>query len=341
MTQAFTMSKSAQEECLRQWSELLKEGYSIREMLALYGQFASEKEQQWVSGIESGLQEGAWIAYFLEDAGFSKEITGIVLFAEKFGDLIEGLSRSADILGNELKVKEDIRKVFHYPAMLALGFIVIVSVLIQGIFPRFDEFFHSMGAELPAVSVMTFHFFRFLPLVVGAMLVMAVVTLIIMKKRLTPIQQLHTLVRLPLIRQYVQSFVTYHFISQLKPLLSNGFSLQEALIVIGREDRTEHSQIESERIRILLTEGESFSDALFCSDLYLPQFVHIIKMGEAKGKIAEEMDRFSQVVFRRLQKRFSSFLTWFQPLFFLMIGSMMVLLFASLLLPVFSILDQW
>lgn len=341
MIQSKVLSKAAQEECLRQWSELLKEGYSIREMLSLYRQFASVNEQEWVSGIESGLEEGEWIASYLEDAGFSKEITGIVLFAEKFGDLNEGLSRSADILGNQLRIKEEIRKIFHYPAMLALGFIVIVSVLIQGIFPRFDEFFRSMGAELPPISVLTFQFFRFLPLVVGTLLIIMVLTLLIMKKRLTPIQQLYTLVRVPVIKHYVQSFVTYHFIAQLKPLLSNGFSLQGALLVIGQEDRTEHSQVESERIRNLLTEGESFSDTLYHCELYLPQFVHVIKMGEAKGKIAEEMDRFSQVVFRRMQKRFTHFLTWFQPMFFLMIGSMMVLLFASLLLPVFSVLDQW
>lgn len=341
MTGKFKMSKEQQAESLRQWYELLEEGYNLQEVLTIYRQFAGEGEVTWILEMEEGLNEGEWISGYLENAGFQSEVTSIILFAEKYGELQEGLKRATDLLDSQIKISSEFKKIFHYPLFLTLGFIVITSVLVQGIFPRFDEFFQSMGAELPWISTMTFQFFRYLPLVIGGGLLVVVTMILILYYKATPIRRLHILVKIPLIKGYVQSYVTYQLIAKLKPLLTNGFSLKDSLDIIGAEDRLVHHQVESNRIRECLLEGNDLSEALEDSSLYLPQFVHIVKMGESKGDISFEMDRFSRIVFRRIQKRFSGFLVWFQPVFFLFIGSLMVMLFASLLLPVFSVLDQW
>ncbi|WP_157100931.1 competence type IV pilus assembly protein ComGB [Salisediminibacterium beveridgei] len=335
------MSKEHQAECLRQWFELLEEGYNLQEMLMIYRQFSGEEEAAWILDMEEGLNEGEWISGYLENAGFQSEVISIVLFAEKYGELSEGLKRATDLLDSQIKITSEFKKVFHYPLFLSIGFIVITSVLVQGIFPRFDEFFRSMGSELPRISTITFQFFRYLPLFIGIFIIAVITIIIILYYKVTPIRRLHILVKIPLINGYVQSYVTYQLIAKLKPLLTNGFSLKDSLNVIGSEDRIVYHQVESNRIRECLLEGSDLSDALGNSSLYLPQFVHIVKMGESKGNIAHEMDRFSRIVFRRIQKKFSGFLVWFQPVFFLLLGSLMVMLFASLLLPVFSVLDQW
>lgn len=335
------MSRESQAECLRQWYELLEEGYNLQEMLSIYSQFAGTKQKAWIHNMEEGLKEGEWIAGYLEDAGFRQEVSGIILFAEKYGDLKEGLKRSADLLDNQIKISSEFKKVFHYPLFLSIGFIIIASLLVQGIFPRFDEFFQTMGTELPKISTITFHFFRFLPLFLGTGILIFLVLILLLYYKASPMRRLSILVTIPLVKGYIQSYVTYQLIAQLKPLLTNGFSLQDSLDVIGSEDRIIHHQIESKRIRECLLEGFDLSEAIGQSSFYLPQFVQILRMGESKGDVAQEMDRFSRVVFRRMQNRFSGFLIWFQPLFFLFIGSLMVLLFASLLLPVFSVLDQW
>ncbi|GEL06929.1 competence-related pilin export protein ComGB [Salisediminibacterium halotolerans] len=338
MTKVFRDDR-ARAEFLFQLGSLLDGGYPLGEAAALYERFSQGKQKEWLTNAVSHLNTGGMMADSLQEAGFPKELVSSLRFAEMYGDLQNGFLRSASILRKRAEMKEQIKSVLHYPAFLLVGFIAIIGVMVQGVIPRFDVFFDSMGHQLPWITQFVLKAFQFTYVSLLAGIVFCVLAVIFSFRRKTAVEQWKTLLKIPFAKNYFRSFLTYYFLAQLSPLLINGFSLRDSIKTIEEEALHELYRNEGARITASLREGEPFAEAIAAAPYYVDQLTEIVEIGESKGRLGEELERFSAYLFSHIYSQTYERLRWFQPVFFAIIGGVVLMLFLSMMMPVFTMID--
>ncbi|WP_280768424.1 competence type IV pilus assembly protein ComGB [Salipaludibacillus daqingensis] len=332
---------SSRSEFLFQLSSLLNEGYSFSEAIQLYIEFSEGKKKIWVLSIYEELLEGEPFAEQLLSGGFPKELISYLLFVEKYGDFQHGLLQASIILNKRDELRKKVRKVLHYPSFLLLGLLIMSSVLIEGVLPQFEHFFTSMGQDLPWISrgMLTAATWFQWPIIFGLFLF----TLVggIWFKRKPVFEQIHFLLKVPLINTYMKHLLTYYFTSQLAPLLKNGFSLYDTLKVIEKDSLLTFFQNDAQDLSFGLQSGEPLVELIKLRPFYLPQLSSIIALGERKGNLGTELERFSNYLFLQMYEKTYRYIQFFQPLFLCLIGVFILVLFLSMMMPIFTILDGW
>ena len=326
-------------EFLFQLASLLEGGYPLSEAVPLYECFSQGAQKEWLKRVTAELQQGGAMADALAEAGFTKEIVSSLRFAEKYGDFQEGLFRAARILEKRAELKAQMKSVLHYPAFLLLGFVIVIGVLVQGVIPRFDVFFDSMGQDLPWITRFILRTFQFTYMAVAAGAFLFILIILFSFRKKSSVEQWEILLKIPFANSYFQSFLTYYFLAQLSPLLVNGFSLRDGLKTLEEEALHDLYRSEAVRINALLRQGEKFSRAVGNAPYYISQLQEVIEIGESKGRLGDELERFAQYLFSRMYNKTYERLRWFQPLFFTVIGGVVLLLFTSMMMPVFTMIE--
>ncbi|WP_416149448.1 type II secretion system F family protein [Salipaludibacillus sp. HK11] len=152
---------------------------------------------------------------------------------------------------------------------------------------------------------------------------------------------MNVLIKIPLIRNYLKHLLTYYFTSQLAPLLKNGLSLYDTLKMIEKDSLLTFFQFDAKDLSYGLREGDAFADLIKKRNYYLPQLSSIILLGERKGNLGAELDRFSNYLFQQMYEKVYRNIQLFQPVFLCLIGVFILVLFLSMMMPVFSMLDGW
>ncbi|PYZ94321.1 hypothetical protein CR194_01960 [Salipaludibacillus keqinensis] len=326
---------------LFQLSSLLKEGYTFSEALQLYIEFTEGKKRNWLETIYEDLLEGELFSEQLISGGYPKELISYLSFVERFGDFQEGLLQASVILNKRNELKQKIRKIVQYPLFLFLGLLVIGSVMIEGVLPQFEHFFQSMDQELPMITKGMLAFTRWFQLPIFLSSIFLITVSIFWFKRKPILEQVHLLLRVPLVKNYLRNLLTYYFTAQLAPLLKTGFSLYDTFKMIEKDSLLSFFQNDAQSLSYSLQEGESLTELIKKRKYYLPQLSSIIMLGERKGNLGAELDRFSTFLFEQMYEKTYRTIQLFQPVFFCIIGFFILVLFLSMMLPIFSMLDGW
>ncbi|SER68082.1 competence type IV pilus assembly protein ComGB [Salipaludibacillus aurantiacus] len=326
---------------LHQLASLLEEGYTLSEAVQMYMGFTEGHKKKWISEIFEELNAGNPFAEQLTGGDFPKELVSYLSFNEKYGDLKQSFRQASDILKKRYELKVKLRKIIHYPLFLLMGLIIMGSVMIEGVLPQFNQFFKAMGQDLPWITRMMLGFSQWLRLPVLLAVFAGALFFFLWFKRKPVFEQVNLLLRFPYINVYLRYLLTYYFTSQVAPLLKNGFSLYDTLQAVEKDSLLLFFQTDAAALKEGLKAGNDLSELLRERKHYLPQLVSVIALGESKGKLGEELDRFSVYLFQRMYESIYRIMSVFQPAFLCVTGFFILILFLSMMLPVFSILDAW
>ncbi|MCR6096703.1 type II secretion system F family protein [Salipaludibacillus agaradhaerens] len=326
---------------LYQLSSLLNEGYTLSEAINMQIQFSNSKRKKWLESVYFHLLHGDALTDQFVEVGFPKEILSYLTFMERYGDIRVGLYRASDILKKRYEFKEKLRKVVHYPFLLLIGFMIMGVVMVEGVLPQFALSFQSMNQELPFLTriILVMSQWLGLPFFVACAMILLIV--IMWFRRKPVIDQVGLALSLPLVKHYLRQLLTYYFTSQFYPLLKNGFSLKETLNIIEKSAYLTFFQQEAHRLRLGLEAGHDLADLVSEVPFYLPQLYTVISMGESKGDVGREFERFSEFLFHQMYENTYKVLQVFQPAILCIIGIGITILFLSMMLPVLSIMDAW
>ncbi|MGJ9381824.1 competence type IV pilus assembly protein ComGB [Salipaludibacillus sp. CF4.18] len=326
---------------LFQLSALLKEGYALSETIQLYTAFTAGSKKEWLEGLYGQLIVGESFSDQLLDASFSKELVSYLLFIERFGDFQKGLLQASVILKKRHDLKQKTKKILHYPCFLFMGFVMLGSLMIEGVLPRFQTFFETMDQELPLMTKVLLIFSEWVKIPLILVIALGIFLLIYWLRRKPLLEQVQTLLKVPLLNNYLRHLLTYYLTSQLAPMLKNGLSLHDALRMIEKDSYLDFFRFDAQAISFGLQAGESFPELIQKKNVYLDQLSSVIALGESKGRLGDELERFSTFLFQHMHEKMFRYIGYFQPIFLCVIGVMILFLFLSMMLPIFSILEGW
>jgi type II secretory pathway component PulF len=140
---------------LRQMGSLLEAGLPVgTALMQLSGRRQGKGVSQLIARLQTSLEQGNSFGKAAGNCdGFVSPLYGAMLVAgETSGRLPELIRQVADLIEADIKRKRMRFLALLYPCCVMVMAMVLLAVLVGVVFPRFQAFFDSMGAELPAVT---------------------------------------------------------------------------------------------------------------------------------------------------------------------------------------------
>ncbi len=278
---------------------------------------------------------------FLAQGIFPKIYTTTLLAGEKSGNLEEVLTRYIAFQRVSLAVRKKVLASLVYPALLVGGVILILTVLLNFVIPKFQALFADFGAQLPKITVFTLtvgtairsYFLIIVPVVAAAGFLGWR-----WSKSESGSQRLDKVrLSLPLLGSIWLKYQIGMFSRMLSTLLAGGIPLMPALQTAADSMQSRlisHATMEAaEKVR----EGSPLSRSLEDAKVFPPLAVEMIEVGESTGALPAMLTSVAEFYEEDVQTALVAALSLIEPAILIVMGAIVAFVLISLYLPIFSL----
>lgn len=326
---------------LKKTAELIKQGYTLKESIEFISYHQRTSVRQKLESILGRLRQGIPFHECLEREKFPQDVLSHLLFSESHGHLDFALDLSARTMLARQDVRRRFVRLVRYPLFLFILTFVLSSFIVNYLFPNFLALYRSLEADIPLIMKFLLSFYHAVPFVlVLTMLIFIFFGLfyVFRFRPLSPRQKLLWLVRLPLLKTAVPAICTYQFAVQLSPLLQGGMAVFDCLTVFERQQHITAMAQEATEMKLLLKQGLSLPEIVRDHPLFLNELAYVISHGQAAGNTGEALFTFGNLLFEKLEAQMIKVFAISQPILYAICGLFVLMMFLSILLPVFSLL---
>lgn len=278
---------------------------------------------------------------FEAQAVFPKIYTTTLLAGEKSGNLEEVVGRYIAFQRLLLTFRKKLVASLIYPSILVVGVIVLFSMLITWVVPRFAALFQDLGSDLPGITKFVLTFGQsaqtWAPGFLIAVVVLAIVFLRWVKTESGKLRWDRFKLSLPLFGQIWLKGQVATFSRMLSTLLSGGLplvpSMETAAASIGSKSLSLGIREASKSVR----EGKSLAKSLEATGRFPDLSVEMIEVGESTGALSQMLVSVAEFYEEDVQNALSAAMSLIEPVILIMMGLVVGFILVALYLPIFSI----
>lgn len=336
-------STDEQIQFIKRLGELLSKGYEMEQALQFLQVQASKELHADMEYMRNELKRGSSVCNSLNSLQLAGEIQSFIYFYEEQGRLAEGLVEAAQLAQKRAVIKKQFQKLLRYPLFLLWGTIIALMVVNQFIVPHFKSLFQTMQNSPPLLTQLFFSFLTVFPYISISLIAVGVISVytIIRKYRTkTAHEKMALLLKMKQSKIVVQQLVSYFFSMQLCRLLSTGMTIQQALFIFEKQNFLEFFRHEAQVMRTALTKGETLFTYINTQHYYTSELAIIIENGMKTGKVAEDLQYYSQWLFQEIEDTIQKRMAIMQPFLLIGIGGFILILFLVVMLPMYEMIDS-
>lgn len=327
----------------QQLSVMLETGVPLSESLeALMEQTKQKEFRDVLTGIHSDVCGGDALsrAFARRKRVFPRIAVSLVRASELSGTLPMMLERIASYLSSERKTMREIKGAMTYPMIMGFTAVVVTSLIVTFVLPRFAKIYEMRSATLPMPTKI------FMAISDGLLstwmywipaLAVSVFATIVWHKSPSGRNFFDWLkLRTPVIGPMFCQLYTTRASRTLSTLLAAGVGILDAIGIC--RDVTNNVQFDRlwTNMENDVRNGHAISDAVFESP-YVPSYVaSMMASGERSGKLPAVMDRVASFTDDELESRVKSVSAMIEPLMILVMGGVVGGVAIAMLLPIFS-----
>lgn len=333
----------------RQFAAMLQADMPLSDTLdALYAQTRNQTLKEVVFEMGADVNAGLSLSQALEKHSnvFSEFYINLIHSAEVTGRVDEVMNFLADYLEKELILVNKVRNAMIYPAFILGLFMIVGGILVGVVFPQLGPIFRDAGVQLPIFTRALLATGNFLADWWLAVIIGAVVAFIIVIDYFRGLEGKVVFsqisVKLPLFGNLFRKIYVSRFAEGLSVLIKGGIPISQAIEISGHTIANivykEIIHDVAERVR----GGELFSQAISRTSFYFPPLVsQMIAVGEKTGKLEEMLGRVATFYTREVNDVVGNLVELIQPALMIVMGVLVGLLFASVLLPIYSLIQSF
>lgn len=325
----------------KQVAILVRSGVQIDEALTVLADETSQPHvkavlQSVVSELRAGLPLSKAIAG--QPLSFDPLYQGVVGAAEQSGKMGQVLTQLAEFLEKRQALKNKALGALAYPAMLTGVACMIVLFLMTYVVPQIARVFQSTKQILPFSTRFILWLSEFL-VNWGWLLVVIIAAAIFYGHRAlanaeTRLRVDRALLNLPLLGPLLLGFETARFSNTMAMLVSANIpiltALQSARSTLSNS--VLRAAIDSTEVR--LREGTSLARALGSQGVFSPILIHLIRSGEASGKLAEMLKYGAESAELESEQKTKIFTSLLEPILILLMGLMVLGIVMAVMQPI-------
>lgn len=331
----------------RQFATMLEASIPLSDALkALYRQTRNPLLREAVFEIAGDIDSGLALSQALERQGhvFSEFYINLIKSAEVTGRVQESMLFLADYLEKENVLIGKIRNAMIYPVFVVVLFFVASGILMGVVFPQIEPIFKDAEVPLPAIT----RFFLAAGNFVASWWLGIVIVLIIgiaflieyLRSDEGRVVYDEIVMSVPVLGKLLQQSYVARFGEATSVLVKGGIPIAQAIETAGH---TVGSLVYRDALHEVADEvrrGELLSRALEGQERYFPPLVsQMVAVGENTGRLDEMLGRVSQFYTREVDSLVSNLVELIQPTLMVVIGALVGLLFASILLPIYNLVQ--
>jgi type IV pilus assembly protein PilC len=327
----------------QQFAALIKAGLPIlRSLDLLKAQIKNPILRRHVTDVRERVHSGAMLSEAMKAQGvFPTVYTASIFAGERSGDLVNVINRHIHYEKTLMSVRKRFLNSLIYPAFLVVLAIVMVSVILTYVIPKFAELYHDLNVELPLptrilITVAT-------TLKSQLVIILPVVVLCgvglwvwsgtgggrkwIDKVKLT----------IPVLGNLWTMFSMAQLSRTLAMLLQGGTPLLSALEVT--REASGNSVISSSIAYAInqVREGKSLSDSLERTGHFPSLSLEMMRVGEQTGSLPEMLNHVADFYDEDVNIKATALLSYVEPAILLCVATFIAYILISLYLPIFSL----
>lgn len=267
----------------------------------------------------------------------------MVRSGESGGTLAVVLGNYADLYEDQLELKQKVTGVLFYPMILTLVGAAIIAFLITFVIPKFSAIFADAGIQLPLPTKLL-HLAGTITLRYWHLILITVVLAFLgfrkyahTKKGKLRLDAL--MLKLPIVGALNRDVALSRFSGILAMLLKSGVPILQALDLTRGVVQNGIIAGAIGKAAADMEKGESLTAALKKTGEFPDNMMQMIAIGEGTGNMDNMLDKarvfYDKVVSHSLKK----LTVVVEPLLLLVMGSAVGLIMASILLPLFKMID--
>lgn len=326
-----------------QLSNMIGSGISLPTSLqTLSEQIENVRLKEAVAEVYNDIKGGATFSDALKKHSdiFSTLFINMIHAGEVAGNLDEILNRLANFAEREAELKQKISTAMFYPLILATVGVLVITLIIVTILPSFAKIFIDANVPLPLPTMILYNVNLFIRAYWKYVIAAAIGCYFLLNwYKKTPVGKYNVdkiMLSIPVIGKLIRHANIARLTRTLASLIASGVPMLQALDVTGKTiDNAIISNV-LKNVYSSVSKGETISVPLKESGEFPPMPVHMIAVGEETGaldamlnKVADYYDMATEYSIKRLT-------ALLEPIFLVVIGGMVGFIFASILLPIFS-----
>lgn len=332
----------------RQFATLLGAKIALSDALVtLERQTASQVLREVIREVAADIESGLSLSQAMEkhDAVFSLFYVNLIKSAEITGRVDEAVNYLADYAEKQLILATKVRNALMYPVITTLLFLVVLVVMAAKVFPAIGPVFAEAGVELPLFTKILIGGGEILAawwwMVLLTLALLIFLTIDYFRTAEGRILRDEIVLRLPFFKNLLKELYVARFAGSLSILMKGGIPVNQAIEITSHVIGSVAYRDALEQTGIDVTRGETLSQSLSKrQELFPPLVSQMLAVGESTGRMDELLDRVSQFYTREVDGIVDNLVELIQPALMIVIGILVGLLFASILIPIYSLVQS-
>lgn len=360
-------------------SDLLGKSLNISDNISIFGKRVSLKDkiiftQQLAMMIKSGLplvdafsalQEQTENKYFASVIGdiieevkggkslsatlskypniFSKFYISIVSSGEKSGKLDDVLQRLSEELQKDYDLISKIKAAVTYPILIIIALIGIVILMLLFVVPQIKKIFVDMGVELPLITRIVLGTSDLL-VKYWYIVLFIIIALIIGIKYYAKTQNGGLVwdkfkLRIPLIGKLAKKIYMSRFCRTTGTLVASGLPILNIIDTTADIINNRVYQDSLHQVSDKVESGMTFSEAIKIQKNFPAMIYHLIAVGEKSGKLDDTLLTMADFFDREIETSTANLTSLVEPILIIIVGAGVGLVVASVIMPMYSLVN--
>ncbi|MFL0441150.1 competence type IV pilus assembly protein ComGB [Enterococcus pernyi] len=324
------MDHKQQTRFIQTIGELLLNGFSLQQAIDLL-ELLQLIPQVYVHFAKRNLQAGESFHFVLQQLGFKQEQLVQVELAEVHGNLVETLKGIAE------QFRRDLKKVISYPLVLLVFLVGILVSLSEFVLPQLLQTdmvtTTHWGIRLLQTSPWLFLGTVGSSIFCGSMIFFRL-------KKLEVVKRSEWISKQWMIGKIYRSYQSAYLALEIGKLFYEGLDLKQ--IIRCLKETKEGSLVQSLAYQLMegLELGIPLAQQFEQYGFLTTEFSRIVLQGEAKGNLGKELLFYSDLTRKEFFQKIHRWLHWVQPVLFLGIAVLILLIYVAILLPVYGNIEE-
>lgn len=265
----------------------------------------------------------------------------MVRSGEASGNLDVVLKRLAAYLEKIMALKSKIKHAMIYPSVIVFVTVVVVSIIMFYVVPKFAELFRESGQPLPIPTQILINISNNFKIFFGLFLITIIALAVFIKYYRRSEQGKYNtdkiLLKLPLLGQLFHKAALSRVARTLANLIAAGIPLLQALSIAGETSGNKVIEKAMEDVKVNVSAGHTIADPMFFTGVFPYMVVEMVRVGEMSGNLEEMLTKVADFYEEEVDRTVQTLSTLIEPILLIILGVIIGGILVALYLPIFQL----
>jgi type IV pilus assembly protein PilC len=276
---------------------------------------------------------------------FNRLFVNMVKAGELGGVLEVVLKRLAEFSEKAQKIKGKVKAALFYPVAVLIVAIVILTVLMVFVVPKFQEVFAGMGVKMPWFTLFVLGVSNMIKnnilLTMGVMVLIVIAFLLFIKTKFGRYVWDKAKFKMPAVGPVISKVAISRFCRTLGTLVSSGVPILQALTIVKETAGNVILSNAVVKIHESVKEGETITAPLEGSGVFPPMVVSMVDVGEQTGAMPEMLLKIADNYDEEVDNAVAAMTSLLEPIMIVflavIVGSIVIAMFLPLIAMISSL----